>query len=90
MPVKTQLIRNGKPVSVGGWTWWHLVRLHEAMKEENPFEDEKKTPFFPDYKYIFREAHIFESPEREIWTDGEHGKTFVFSIEPGDEYRAWR
>jgi len=91
MPVSTQLIRSGRPVKVGGWTWWHLNRLYEAMKEENPFEDEDKVPFFPKHgDYVFKEPHVFEAEETDIWRDGDVGKTFVLQIKPGDIYRAWR
>jgi len=91
MPMMTQLIRNGRPVKVGGWTWWHLSSLHGAMVEENPFEDEEKTPFFPEKGvFIFQEPHIFTEEEQNIWTDGDVGKLFTLEIQPGDEYHAWR
>lgn len=91
MPVSTQLRRNGQALKVGGWSWWHLGRLHDAMAEENPFEDEDKVPYFPrDGVYVFKERHVFEAPETDIWRDGEPGKTFVLEILPGDEYHAWR
>ena len=88
MPVSTQLVRDGEALQVGGWTWWHLNRLYEAMKAENPGQ---KVDFFPyTGSYIFKKRHIFTSPETDIWTNGTPGESFTFVIEPGDQYRAWR
>ncbi len=91
MPVSTQLVRNGKPVQVGGWSWWHLIRLQDAMAEETG-KSIDETPMFPrSGSYTFREDHVFEAPESDIWERGfTPGATFRFVIQAGDEYKAWR
>lgn len=98
MSVHTKLVRNGKPVHVGGgWTWWHLNRLYEAMIAENPAADESQITVFPNTYlcsspgvYTFKQTHTFEADEKDIWTDGIKGRTFRFVILPGDQYHAWR
>lgn len=91
MPVSTQLRRNGEPIKVGGWSWWHLRRLHDAMCAEQPEVDPATIPMFPSTgTYGFKQDHAFIAYEDMIWTDGDPGVMFTLAIKAGDEYHAWR
>jgi len=90
MPVYTEIIRNGKKVPIkGGWSWWHLNRLAEAMEEENEGRD---LGLFPKTGvYTFKEDHGFSAPEEEVWQrGGTLGVIYNFDIYAGDEYHAFR
>lgn len=96
MPVSTELNRNGQALLFkdikGGkapWAWWHVEQLAQWMREETP--DVELYMGFPNGgSYIFKQAHTATVHESEVWQRGYEDQMYTFSVEVGDEYRAWR
>lgn len=90
MALYTELERDGQPLPVeGGWSFWHLNRMADAMQEETGGDD-----FYPssdDGTYTFKCDHTFRSPEYEIWARGfTPGAIYIWEIKAGDKYKVWR
>lgn len=101
MPLSTQIVRDNAAVPIeGGWSFWHLMRLWDAIKSENPlaysntgklraaFDPNKVGPY--PYGYVFKYDHTFTTNEDHIWTNGEVGKPYSFTVKAGDVYNCWR
>ncbi len=80
MPMRTQLIRDGEPVSLR-WGLWHVQSIGAAIAIEKGVED----PFADHCKGAWdhsREDHTFA--RQWICEDPADGEVMV--IEPGDQY----
>lgn len=98
MALCTELKRDGErflPLDASGgkvgWSFWHCMRLQEAMKAEiglrNWVEDAEHN--FPS-SYVFTHEHHFEAPEKDIWMGQVEDAVYAFDVKPGDEYSCWR
>ena len=105
MPMMTELHRDGKEVltwfnhseEVPRWSWWHVGKIMDAMKEECPDEEVSITtaynPQILTFGYIehtFTMGHTFIVPELAIYADGVATKKVTFQIKKGDVYTSWR
>ena len=100
MPMMTELHRDGKEVltwfnhseKVPRWSWWHVGKIMDAMKEECP--DEEVSIVAGDYtqmlEHTFIMAHTYTAPELAIYADGYATKKVTFQIKKGDVYTSWR
>ena len=90
MPTVTDLVRvDGSHAPFHGWSAWHLMKMRDAMIEENGGSEEG-VEMFP-YGYVFKEKHVCEELETNIWSrGGEEGVTHVMEIFSGDTYNCWR
>ena len=100
MPMMTELHRDGKEVltwfnhsdEVPRWSWWHVGKIMDAMKEERP--DQEVVITTRDYtqmiEHIFTMAHTYTAPELALYADGDATKKVTFQIKKGDVYTSWR
>lgn len=86
MPLVTELKRNGERVKES-WSWWHLNAFCDAMAKEGVPANERLNRM---EDYTFTQEHQYADFEENIWSAGERGKMYRFTIQAGDKFMCWR